>query len=122
MFDAETRIDREEAEHAATEQQRAGQQHDRERDLADDEAVAQTTHTADRASTGVAQRFIHGRLAHAQRRHEADYDVSSDFNRTDTVAVLKSARAAFEAWERVRGQQAAAVFLANLLLGSKWKR
>ncbi|VTU00681.1 Uncharacterized protein OS=Granulicella tundricola (strain ATCC BAA-1859 / DSM 23138 / MP5ACTX9) GN=AciX9_0251 PE=4 SV=1 [Gemmataceae bacterium] len=57
-----------------------------------------------------------------QRRHEADYDVARTLNRADALTVLRIAKDAFEAWERVRGQQAATVFLANLLLGSKWKR
>ena len=57
-----------------------------------------------------------------QARHEADYNVAQTFNRPDTRDHLDTVRKAFEAWERVRGQQAATVFLANLLLGSKWKR
>lgn len=57
-----------------------------------------------------------------ENRHAADYDVSRTFNSTDTAASLQTAREAFEAWDRVRGQQIATVFLVNLLLGSKWKR
>jgi hypothetical protein len=66
----------------------------------------------------VADAFV--RLQEA--RHEADYDVSRTFNRPDTVALLQTARTAFEAWGRVRDEQIATVFLVNLLLGSKWKR
>lgn len=57
-----------------------------------------------------------------QRRHEADYDVARTFLAADVVDLLRIAKEAFEAWERVRGQQVATVFLVNLLLGSKWKR
>jgi hypothetical protein len=48
--------------------------------------------------------------------------VSRAFNRPDTLTLVQRVREAFEAWERVRGQQIATVFLVNLLLGSKWKR
>jgi uncharacterized protein (UPF0332 family) len=57
-----------------------------------------------------------------QARHEADYNATQKFNRTDTFAHLQRAREAFDAWQRVREQQIATVFLVNLLLGSKWKR
>jgi hypothetical protein len=57
-----------------------------------------------------------------QARHDTDYNVSRIFNRTDTLAEHQRATEAFAAWERVRGQQIATVFLVNLLLGSKWKR
>jgi hypothetical protein len=57
-----------------------------------------------------------------EARHAADYDVSRTFNRPDADALLLTAKNAFAAWERVRGQQIATVFLVNLLLGSKWKR
>ncbi len=55
-------------------------------------------------------------------RHAADYDVSRTFNQADTMTLLQTARQAFEAWQRVRNEQIATVFLVNLLLGSKWKR
>lgn len=57
-----------------------------------------------------------------QARHEADYNVALAFNRPDTFALVRRARNAFEAWQRIREQQVATVFLVNLLLGSKWKR
>ncbi len=57
-----------------------------------------------------------------QRRHEADYNVAQTFSRQVALALVERVRAAFEAWDRVRTHQTATVFLANLLLGSKWKR
>jgi hypothetical protein len=57
-----------------------------------------------------------------QARHEADYNVAEQFSRADVIAHTRQARAAFEAWARVRDQQIATVFLVNLLLGAKWKR
>jgi hypothetical protein len=57
-----------------------------------------------------------------EARHAADYDVARVWNPADTTAMLRRTREAFEAWERVRTQQIATVFLVNLLLGSKWKR
>lgn len=66
----------------------------------------------------VAKAFIQLQEA----RHAADYDVARTFNRADTLDFLRIANEAFEAWERVRSQQIAMVFLVNLLLGSKWKR
>ena len=57
-----------------------------------------------------------------QTRHDADYNVALRFTRSDTLAFVQQARGAFDAWQRVREQQIAVVFLVNLLLGSKWKR
>lgn len=57
-----------------------------------------------------------------QSRHEADYNVSRAFNRQDALTLVQQTRAAFEAWQRVRKQQIATVFLVSLLLGAKWKR
>ena len=66
----------------------------------------------------VAEAFIHLQ----QARHDADYNVAGTFNRPGARDDARRARDAFEAWDRVRGQQIATVFLVNLLLGSKWKR
>ena len=57
-----------------------------------------------------------------QARHAADYNVAQTFLRPDAHEFVQQVRAAFEAWQRVREQQIATVFLVNLLLGSKWKR
>jgi hypothetical protein len=57
-----------------------------------------------------------------QSRHEADYNVASTFNRPDVLGYVARTRGAFEAWERVRDQQIATVFLVNLLLAKKWAR
>lgn len=57
-----------------------------------------------------------------QTRHEADYNVAGTFNRPDSLALVRQARDAFEAWQRVRSQPVATVFLLSLLLGSRWKR
>ena len=86
--------------------------------LPDHLKTVSTTATVPDDLKAVAEAFIELQ----QRRHEADYNVSHTFSRPTTLALVQQIRAAFEAWQRVREQQIATVFLVNLLLGSKWKR
>lgn len=51
-----------------------------------------------------------------QHRHTADYDNAKVWSRSDVDDVLTLATDAFDAWEVVRGQDAAQDFLLNLFL------
>ena len=57
-------------------------------------------------------------------RHRADYDTRSDrgFTRQTARAEVRRAREAFDAWERVRNEAAAEVYLLALLLHGRWGR
>jgi hypothetical protein len=57
-----------------------------------------------------------------QARHDADYNLSATYSRVNTAQILHSARAAFEAWQRVRATPPARVFLVALLIGNRWNR
>ena len=66
----------------------------------------------------VAQAFIDLQPA----RHAADYDTTAAFNRPDTLAFVRQVGRAFAAWDRVKGEPVATVFLVSLLLGRRWNR
>jgi hypothetical protein len=51
-----------------------------------------------------------------EARHEADYNVGARFSRLETKNLIGQAKAAFEAWKRVRTDPIAHNFLAALLL------
>jgi len=57
-----------------------------------------------------------------QQRHLADYDLSQSFNRIDVLGIIAKANSAISAWNRVRNAPNANVFLAALLLSSRWNR
>ncbi len=48
-------------------------------------------------------------------RHDADYDLSQPFTRAQVLGLVGQAEAAFAAWERVRRQDVAYLYLAVLL-------
>ena len=51
-----------------------------------------------------------------QRRHEADYDGSIKWTRTQTLEEVDSVEAAFQSWKAIRNEPAAQDFLVTLLL------
>ncbi len=53
-------------------------------------------------------------------RHKADYDLTHSFRRHEVVALIQSARRAFDAWERVRKTDDARIYLASFLLWKRW--
>lgn len=55
-------------------------------------------------------------------RHAADYDSTQVFDRTRVLAIIGQARDAANAWYRIRNAPNANVFLAALLLNSRWNR
>lgn len=55
-------------------------------------------------------------------RHQADYDPVAAVNRTTAVDRVRQAVDAFAAWERVKGEPVATVFLVPLLIGKRWNR
>jgi uncharacterized protein (UPF0332 family) len=57
-----------------------------------------------------------------QARHEADYDLSASFKRSEVLRLLKQVRLAFDSWQRVRHQATAKAYLAALLSVRGWKR
>lgn len=57
-----------------------------------------------------------------QQRHLADYDLSQSFNRIKVLGIIAKANSAMSAWHRVRNTPNANVFLAALLLNSRWNR
>jgi hypothetical protein len=56
------------------------------------------------------------------RRHAADYDLTQIFDRMEVLGIIGRASAAVAAWSRVRNTPNANVFLAALLLNSRWNR
>jgi len=50
-----------------------------------------------------------------EARHEADYDVSRTFTRSEAIDLVELAEQAFVDWQTVRRSVAADVFLAALL-------
>lgn len=61
-------------------------------------------------------------LALQERRHLADYDVASVFNRTAVLAQIAALNAMFVSWATLRTSDNAKVFLADLLLRKSWSR
>jgi hypothetical protein len=66
----------------------------------------------------VAEAFV--RLQ--QLRHEADYDLTRTFSRTETLEIVREAQNAFEAWGRVRKTDDARLYLACFLLWDRWDK
>ncbi len=59
----------------------------------------------------VAQAVVHLQTA----RHDADYDLSQAFSRTQVIDLIEEAEDAFAAWRRVKDQGAARLCLVLLL-------
>lgn len=57
-----------------------------------------------------------------EARHDADYNFTQRFSRTEVQDHIRIAKNAFAAWSRVRKQLSAQAFLAALLLFSRWSR
>lgn len=58
-----------------------------------------------------------------QARHEADYDLSRRFSRTDALALVGVADAAFSAFDALKkADQNRRVFLMHLVFHGRWKR
>lgn len=55
-------------------------------------------------------------------RHEADYDRQRVFRRDEVQQLLRVARNAFDAWNRVRRTDDARLYLACFLLWERWDR
>ena len=55
-------------------------------------------------------------------RHGADYNSQTHLMRNDAVAEPRFAKDAFGAWQRVRNGAGREVYLASLLLWSRWNR
>ena len=66
----------------------------------------------------VAQAFVDLQEA----RHDADYNVTKQWNRLDVLNHVQTARQAFADWAAVRGTPDAAVFVVALLLQKHWGR
>ena len=56
------------------------------------------------------------------RRHEADYDLTMTYSRTETLNFLSFTEDVFAAWSLVRNTDEANVFLAALLFGNRWAK
>ena len=57
-----------------------------------------------------------------QQRHLADYDLTETFDRIDVLRIIEKTKTAMSDWNKVRNQPNANVFLAALLLNSRWNR
>ena len=58
-----------------------------------------------------------------QARHEADYDLSRRFSRTDVLALVGVAEGAFSAFQTMRkADENRRVFLMHLVFHGRWKR
>jgi hypothetical protein len=55
-----------------------------------------------------------------EARQEADYDIDRKYRRHEAVDLVDSAAQAFQAWDRVRSDPVARVYLVSLLLATKW--
>jgi hypothetical protein len=55
-------------------------------------------------------------------RHKADYDLDETFDRVQVVGYVDQARDAMSKWKSVKGTPNANVFLAALLLHSRWSK
>jgi hypothetical protein len=54
-------------------------------------------------------------------RHEADYKLDRTFTRADSRYLVDRAGQAFQAWQAIRSEPIAKVYLASLLLGRRWR-
>lgn len=57
-----------------------------------------------------------------QRCHEADYDTTARFTRSQAQQLVRRAEQAFAAWQRIRSTDEAKAFLLLLLVTDRWKR
>ena len=55
-------------------------------------------------------------------RHKADYDVNETFDRVQVVGYVDQAREAMSKWKAIKNTPNANVFLAALLLHSRWNK
>jgi hypothetical protein len=66
----------------------------------------------------VAEAFVELQI----HRHAADYDLTQIFDRIEVLGIIGQANSAILAWSSVRNTPNANVFLAALLLNSRWNR
>lgn len=57
-----------------------------------------------------------------EARHQADYDTSLAFTRTQAQALIQQAQDAFESWQRIRKTSEANVFILSLVLWKNWEK
>jgi hypothetical protein len=57
-----------------------------------------------------------------EARHQADYDLTRQWNRLDVLTYVGTARQAFTDWAQVRRTPNAAVVMAALLLQKQWAK
>ena len=76
------------------------------------EQFSSATHASVQNLKAVANTFIELQ----QHRHTADYDNSKKWTRTEVLAQIDSARAAFDSWDAIADEQIAADFLLQLLI------
>jgi len=66
----------------------------------------------------VAQAFVDLQ----QARHDADYNLAKKFTRSETLTRLDQSGKAFEAWDEVRKDDLARIYLACFLLWAQWNK
>lgn len=57
-----------------------------------------------------------------QARHDADYNLAKKFTRSETLSFLSQCRIAFNAWDTVRKDDLARIYLGCFLVGPEWSR
>ena len=57
-----------------------------------------------------------------EMRHAADYDLAQTFDRLTVLTLIEQTKDAMSGWRKVRNTANANVFLASLLLNSRWNR
>jgi hypothetical protein len=57
-----------------------------------------------------------------QARHDADYDLSAGFRRSEALAFVAAAERAFEAWATIRKNDLARLYLGCFLLWKQWDK
>jgi hypothetical protein len=55
-----------------------------------------------------------------QARHRADYDLSARYDRSEAVRLVGLAESAFSAWQRIREDDLARIYLACFLVFEDW--
>jgi hypothetical protein len=66
----------------------------------------------------VAQAFVDLQ----QARHDADYDLTKRFTRSDVVGLVDRTKNAFEKWGTIRKHDLSRIYLASLILSNQWEK
>lgn len=57
-----------------------------------------------------------------QARHDADYDLTKKFTRSDALTLVRQAEQAFKDWQAIRKDDLARIYLGCFLLWKQWDK